>query len=161
MKYRFTFLYVLSIVLVNYGFVKIPPIEVFAGTFWPPMSLLVGFIFVIRDFSQREIGHYVLVAMLLGAGISWFMASPQVAMASAVAFMISELVDWLVYTVTKRPLSERILYSSILGTPVDSVIFLGMIGFLSPIALIIQVLSKIFGALIVWWGLRRREQALA
>ena len=41
------------------------------------------------------------------------------------------------------------------------VVFLGMIGFLSPVAVVIQALSKIVGALIVWWGIRRREQALA
>lgn len=161
MKYRYTLLYIALIVLVNYGFAKVPPIEISAGVLWPPVSLLVGFVFVVRDFSQREIGHYVLGAMLVGAGLSWFMAGPTIAIASATAFLVGELVDWLVYTFTRRPLSERILYSSILGTPVDSVVFLGMIGFLSPIAAIIQTLSKILGAFIVWWLIRRREQVPA
>ena len=160
MKYRFTILYIALIVVVNYLFAVIPPIELPGGTFWPPVSLLVGFIFVVRDFSQREIGQYVLGAMLVGAGISAVM-NLEIALASATAFLISELVDWLVYTFTKRPLSERILYSSLLSTPVDSVVFLGMIGFLSPVAVVIQALSKILGALIVWWGVRRREQAHA
>lgn len=157
MRYRFTILYIALIAAVNYAFVVIPPIALPGGAVWPPVSLLVGFVFVARDYSQREVGHYVLVAMLVGAGISWFMASPQVAIASAAAFMISEVVDWLVYTFTKRPLSERILYSSVLGTPVDSVVFLGMIGFLSPVAAIIQTASKLIGAVIVWWLVRRRE----
>ena len=161
MRYRYTILYIALIALVNYAFVIIPPITLPGGAIWPPVSLLVGFIFVARDFAQREVGHFVLVAMLIGAGISWFMASPQIAIASAAAFLISEVVDWAVYTITKRPLSERILYSSALGTPVDSVVFLGLIGFLSPAAAIIQTASKLIGAFIVWWMLRRREMALA
>ena len=160
MKYRYTLLYIALIVLVNWGFVIIPRVEIFPATFWPPVSLVVGFVFVARDFSQREIGHYVIIAMLVGAGLSWFMA-PAVAIASATAFLVGELVDWLVYTFTRRPLSERILYSSILGTPVDSVVFLGMIEALSLVTVVILTASKIVGALIVWWLVRRREQVPA
>ena len=31
------------------------------------MALIVGFVFVVRDFAQREVGHRVLLAMLAGA----------------------------------------------------------------------------------------------
>lgn len=161
MYYRCTLLYIVLIALVNYAFIIIPPITLPGGAVWPPVSLLVGFVFVARDFSQREVGHFVLVAMLIGAGISWFMVNPQIAIASAAAFTISELVDWLVYTVTKRPLSERILYSSALGTPVDSMVFLSMIGYLSPVAVVIQTVSKLVGAVVVWWLVRRRHAAPA
>lgn len=161
MYYRYTLLYIVLIALVNYAFVIIPPITLPGGAVWPPVSLLVGFVFVARDFSQREVGHFVLVAMLIGAGISWFMVNPQIAIASAAAFTISELVDWLVYTMTKRPLSERILYSSALGTPVDSMVFLSMIGFLSPVAVVIQTVSKLAGAVVVWWLVRRHQAAPA
>jgi twinkle protein len=36
------------------------------------MSFLVGFIFVLRDFSQREIGHRVLAAMALDLDVVIF-----------------------------------------------------------------------------------------
>lgn len=157
MKYFNTIIYVILIVLVNYLFTVVPLVELPGGTMWPPVALVVGFVFVARDFAQREIGHWVLAAMGLGVAISYFMASPQVALASAVAFAVSELVDWAVYTFTGRPLSERILYSSILGTPVDSVIFLSMVGFFSVAGAIAMTLSKLLGALIVWWLIRRRE----
>ena len=61
---------------------------------------MICFIFILRDFAQREIGHKVLGAMAVGAVLSYFMADPFVAFASVVAFMISELVDWVVYTFT-------------------------------------------------------------
>jgi uncharacterized PurR-regulated membrane protein YhhQ (DUF165 family) len=156
-RYRSTLVYIALIVAVNWGFTVVPLVNMPGGEMWPPLSLAVGFIFVVRDFAQREIGHRVLLAMLVGAGLSYVMAAPYVAIASAAAFLVSELVDWLVYTVTRRPLSERILYSSLLGTPVDSVVFLWGIGHLSVTGVVAMTVSKMLGALVVWWLIRRRE----
>jgi uncharacterized PurR-regulated membrane protein YhhQ (DUF165 family) len=149
------------IVAVNYAFIVVPLVKLPDGTMWPPVSLLVGFVFVARDFAQRKIGHKVLLAMLVGVAISYFMANPFVATASAAAFLISELVDWAVFTYTKRPLSQRILFSSLLGAPVDSAIFLGLLGLLSPVGVAAMTASKLVGAFIVWWMIRRREDASA
>lgn len=149
------FAYILAIVLVNVGFEHLPLVPV-GGVMWPPMSLAVGFVFVLRDFSQREIGHGVLVAMLAGAAMSWWMASPYVAVASAAAFLVSELADWTVYTWTRRPLHERIMWSSALGTPIDSAVFLLLIGHFSWLAVALMTASKMLGALIVAESLRRR-----
>lgn len=157
--YKSTLLYIALIVAVNYGFSAVPLVKLPDGTLWPPMSLVVGFIFVLRDFAQREIGHKVLLAMLTGAALSYVMASPYVAIASAAAFLVSELVDWLIYSVTKRPLSQRILYSSLLATPLDSAVFLFGIGAFSWVGLLAMTVSKLIGAAIVWWLIRRREEA--
>ena len=152
-KYKYTFGYILSILLVNIGFVYIQPIPLL-GEMFPPMSIIVGFIFILRDFAQREVGHKVLAAMAVGAVLSYFMADPFVAFASVVAFMISELVDWVVYTFTKRPLKDRILLSSGLSTPIDSAVFLLMLGFFSPLGFILMTIAKMVAALIIWWRLR-------
>lgn len=155
--YKSTLLYIALIVAVNYGFTAVPLVKLPDGTLWPPMSLVVGFIFVVRDFAQREIGHKILFAMLVGAALSYVMAAPFVALASAAAFAVSELMDWLIYSVTKRPLSSRILYSSLLATPIDSAVFLFGIGAFSIVGVITMTASKLVGALIVWWLIRRRE----
>ncbi|NQV57353.1 MAG: VUT family protein [Rhodospirillales bacterium] len=160
MKFLNTAVYIALIVLVNWAFTVVPLVELPGGTMWPPVALVVGFVFVARDFAQREIGHYVLGAMLVGVGISYFMAGPGIATASAAAFLISELADWAVYSFTRRPLSTRILYSSILGTPIDSVVFLGMVGILSVAGAAAMTASKLIGALIVWWLIRRREETV-
>ena len=157
MRFKYTILYVVLIVAVNWAFTVIPPVALPGGTLWPPVSLLVGFVFVIRDFAQREIGHFVLLAMLVGAGLSYVMADPAVAIASAAAFAVSELADWAVYSFTGKSLSERILYSSALGTPIDSAVFLAGIGFFSAAGVAAMTASKMIGALIVWWMIRRRE----
>lgn len=158
-RFRFTLLYIALIVAVNWGFTVVPLVKLPGGELWPPMSLVVGFIFVVRDFAQREVGHRVLIAMLIGAALSYVMAAPYVALASAAAFLVSEIADWLVYTVTRRPLSQRILFSSLFGTPVDSVVFLYGIGHLTVSGVAAMTASKLMGALIVWWMIRRREAA--
>jgi uncharacterized PurR-regulated membrane protein YhhQ (DUF165 family) len=159
MGLKFTVLYIALIVAVNYAFTQVPPITLADGTVWPPVSLVVGFVFVVRDFAQREIGHRVLLAMLIGAVLSYFMADSFVAVASAAAFAVSELADWAVYSFTKRPLSQRILYSSALGAPIDSGVFLAGIGLFSATGVAAMTLSKMAGAVLVWWIVRRREAA--
>jgi queuosine precursor transporter len=149
--------YVLLIVAINYGFSVVPLVALPGGEMWPPLSLAVGFVFVARDFAQRAVGHWVLAGMAVGGILSWWLADPYVAVASVSAFVVSEVIDWLVFTFSKRPLGGRVLLSSALGTPVDSVIFLGMIGALGWLGVIAMTLSKMAGALAVWWFLRSRR----
>jgi len=106
MRFRYTVVYIALIVAVNYGFTVTPLVALPGGEKWPPLSLIVGFIFVARDFAQREIGHRVIIAMLAAGGISYVLADPFVAVASLAAFLIGEFADWAVYSFTKRPLSH-------------------------------------------------------
>lgn len=152
-----TLSYIGLIVLVNWGFTVTPLIPLPTGDMFPPMSLVVGLIFVARDFSQREVGHWVIPAMLIGGALSWWMADPFVAVASVSAFLISELADWAVYTWTKKPFAQRVLISSAVGTPLDSIVFLAIIGHISVTAVIVMTVAKMLGALVVWWMLQKRE----
>ena len=152
---KYTVLYICLIVAVNWLFTVIPLVPIF-GTMFPPASLAVGLIFVLRDFAQREIGHKVIGAMLVGGLLSWFMADPFVAVASVTAFLISESADWGIYPWTKKPFAQRILISSIVSTPIDSAVFLAMIGHFSILALVLMTISKMIGALVVWWMIGKR-----
>lgn len=143
---------------VNWAFAIIPLVELPGGDLWSPAALIVGFVFVVRDFAQRRVGHHILWAMLAGCAISWIMASPQLALASAAAFAIGELADWTCYTFTKRPFSQRILLSSAIGVPLDSFAFLSFIGIASPMSIAIMSASKLLGAFLVFSLVRRREQ---
>ena len=53
--------YVLAIVIANLGFSYIPMIPIGFGEMFAPMSLLVGFLVVRRDYAQQELGHKVLI----------------------------------------------------------------------------------------------------
>jgi uncharacterized PurR-regulated membrane protein YhhQ (DUF165 family) len=152
----FSALYLTSIVLVNVGFAYVP---LFHG--WPPMSLAVGVVFVLRDLAQREIGHRVILLMLAGAVLSYFMASPTIAFASCAAYLVSETIDWAVYTWIKRPLHDRVLVSSLISTPVDSAVFLALIGFFSWGGVALMTVSKLLGAAAAYVWLRKRAAVTA
>lgn len=158
---KYAFLYILTLVLVNFAFDNVPLLSLPGGEMWSPVALVVGFVFVIRDYAQREIGHLVLPAMLVGGVISYFMSTPEIAVASVAAFLIGELVDWAVYTFTGRPFSQRVLLSSALSTPIDSIVFLSLIGIFSVPSVLIMTASKMFGAIVVYFLVRRRETSLA
>lgn len=154
MKYSIAYLF--AVVAANIGFAYVPLIH---G--WPPMSLVVGLVFVLRDLAQREIGHRVLMLMLVGAALSAVMASPAVAFASCAAYVVGELVDWAVFTLSRRPLHQRVVLSSLLGTPVDSAVLLGLIGFLTVEGVLLMTASKMIGAIVVAWMMRRKGWAVA
>ncbi len=158
---KYAFLYVASVVLINLAFAVIDPLVLPGGSVWSPVALIVGFTFVIRDFVQREIGHWVLPAMLVGGVISWYMAGPDIAVASMAAFLAGETLDWAVYTFTGKPFSQRILWSSAVGTPIDSCVFMYLMGLFSLPAVLLMTASKMVGALIVFYLTRRRELAAA
>lgn len=150
--------YIGAVVAINWLFVVVPMVPVL-GTMFPPVMLVVGFVFVFRDFAQREIGHWVVIAMLVAGGISYFMSAPVVALASVTAFLISEAIDWAVYTFTRKPLSQRILVSSAVAVPVDTIVFLQMVGFFDWTAVALVSAAKMLGALVFWAVLNRREKA--
>lgn len=151
---KMSLIYLAAVVIANIGFTYLPMIPLPYGGMLAPMSFLVGFVFVFRDYAQREIGHKVLLFMAIGVVASYILADPFVAVASAVAFALSEAIDWAIYTVYRKPLKDRILVSSAVSTPVDSAVFMLMLGFFSWYGLLIMVASKMVGAGVVWWRLR-------
>ncbi len=84
-----------------------------------------GLAFTFRDLTQDTLGRaWTIGAIVVGAGLSALL-SPQLALASGTAFLLSELADLVVYT----PLRERhwlaaVAVSNTVGLLVDSVLFL-------------------------------------
>lgn len=153
--------YISLIAGINWIYEITPLVTLPGGDLWSPVDIIVGFVFVIRDFAQRKIGHYVLLAMLAGIVLSWMTVSRELAFASAAAFAVGELADWAIFTVTGKPFSQRILLSSLLGAPLDSLVFLTLVGLASPLAMQVQISSKLAGALLVFYLVYRREKRAA
>jgi len=149
-------IYILTIILVNIGFTLIPPIDIGFGLF-APMSIVAGAVFVARDYAQRAVGDVVLVAMIVGCFVSYELADPNVAIASAVSFAFSEFIDWLIFSLTKKPFNERVLISSLIAAPIDTAVFLLYIDILSIPTFVLMVLSKLLVAIGVWhYGKRQK-----
>lgn len=123
--------YIASIVAANwmtatFGLLSIGfGLAVTAGTF------AAGAALVLRDGVQTALGKaWVLGAIVAGAALSFALSTPSIAVASAIAFLVSELVDFAVFTPLRgRSLPAAVLLSSIVSAPVDTVLFLHIAGF--------------------------------
>lgn len=155
-----TALYIASIVLVNWMFTAIAPWQTPLGDLYLA-NIVVGFIFVLRDYAQRETGHYILFATAAAGVLTWFMVDPAIAVASISAFILSETADWGVYSFLRRPLSQRILISSMIALPLDTFAFQYLAGYLTPAAFVTEIASKAVGVVLVWYLLRMRDRKLA
>ncbi|HBS41533.1 MAG TPA: hypothetical protein DEA26_02545 [Oceanospirillales bacterium] len=151
--------YVALIPFVNWSFGWAPQWQLpFAPEFgFNPVTIVTGLILVVRDFAQREMQHKVLVAMVIGVGWSFYYANPQIAIASASAFAIAELLDWLLFTFTRYRLSTRVMLSSLFAAPLDTTVFLFGAGFLTFPNWLMSVFGKLLGAAFVSAWVRRHE----
>lgn len=94
----------------------------------PSGVLMIGVALVLRDAVHERIGaqgSFALVVM--GAALSTMFGGAAVAVASALAFLVGETADLLVYApLRKRSRTLAVLASGVVGSAVDSVIFLWM-----------------------------------
>jgi len=137
-------------------------IPVAPGLMAPSGVTMIGIALVLRDLVQRRLGVGVAVgAILAGAALSALVAPPALVVASAAAFLLSELADFAVYTpLARRRLILAVVASSLVGLVVDSIVFLwlafGSLDFLAG-----QVVGKAWMVLLsipfVAW-LRRRDE---
>jgi uncharacterized PurR-regulated membrane protein YhhQ (DUF165 family) len=136
-------------------------IPVAPGVMAPSGVLMIGLALVLRDLVQRRLGvRWALAAILGGTLMSALLAPPALVLASAAAFLFSELVDLSVYTpLQRRGLVLAVAASSAAGLVVDSLLFLwlafGSLDFLAG-----QVLGKawmVLAALPVMAWLKRRD----
>ncbi len=160
--YPATLLYIIVVVLTNTLFLWIPFFSVL-GTTVTPADVTAGSIYVFRDFAQREIKHYVFIAMIIASIISYFLANQTIALASFLAFSTAELIDWSIFTFTGKPLSKRLLFSAALSAPVDSAVFCAMVGSLHWLDFVVMTFAKITGVLLIWfaWKMRSHESTVA
>lgn len=143
-----TLAYLVSVVGINVAFSSRPDLDLL----W---SVLVGLIFIFRDMMQRRLGHWSVAIMGAALAVSYLMADPFVAIASACAFAASETTDWLVFTITRRPLADRLFLSAGLSIPLDTAIFFGMIGLWAPLPWALAIASKFSGVAVVYLIMRR------
>lgn len=163
--FKYTLLYILLIPFINWSFTWAPMVELPGLAAWAfnPVTVVTGLVLVVRDFAQREIGHEVLIAMAIALFLTYVTSGGALALASGVAFLISELVDYALFTLTKYKLSTRVLLSSALAAPIDTTAFLYGSSFIRDAQLtvpnvVMSVGGKMFGAVIIWWLIKQRME---
>ena len=116
-------------VTTDYGFIPVGlGFQATAGT------IFAGFSLAARDAVQDTLGRvFVLGLIVVGTFISFAISAPEIAIASAAAFFIAELLNFAVYT----PIRERAKFgdrkwaiavtsSNFAGAVADTVVFLGI-----------------------------------
>ncbi|HEX3709164.1 MAG TPA: VUT family protein [Pseudolabrys sp.] len=169
----FLLLYCLTIPAANWmighvGVACIPQgpcvLPVAPGLRAPSGVLLIGAALVLRDLVQRRLGiEFGIAAIVAGAIISAGLSPPSIVIASASAFLLSEFVDFAVYTpLARKRLVLAVIASSAVGLVVDSIIFLwlafGSLDFLAG-----QIVGKAWMVLLsipLVAYLRRRDERL-
>lgn len=159
-SHKATLSYILLIIVLNKLFV-VAPLFFVLDEWVSPIDFTVGMVYIFRDFAQREIGRTIIFAMLFAGFLSYVLANETVAFASVSAFLIGEFIDWGIFTYTRKPLSQRLLWSATVSAPVDSFVFLTLLGRINWLSMIIMTTTKILGVLLVWgvWRLRQRKRA--
>lgn len=150
------------IVAANWAVQRFGIVEVGFGLRAPAAVYFVGVAFTLRDIVQNVLGRVVSVAaIVVGAGVS-AAVSPTLALASGLAFLSSELADFLVYTpLLRRGWVVALVPANLVGCVVDSLVFLtlafGSLAFLPG-----QVLGKAWmtGAAVLLLAPLRRWYAI-
>jgi hypothetical protein len=99
-----------------------------AGTF------AAGLILALRDGIQDALGRRIIFLLILtGAALSFFMSAPAIATASAAAFLISETVDFTIYTPLRKKSKlgdsrwlAAVVLANLAGALTDTIVFLGI-----------------------------------
>lgn len=117
-----------------------------AGTYAASLALLA------RDLAQDTSGRLaVLVAVVVGAALSAWLSTPQLALASGSAFLIAELADMGVYTPLRREgWARAVIASNLVGSLVDTLVFLALAGFpVTALAVGGQMAGKLLWATLI------------
>ncbi|MCX4577498.1 MULTISPECIES: VUT family protein [unclassified Streptomyces] len=157
--------YIATIPAANLAVTHFGAVPVGFGYVAPAGVYLVGLALVLRDLAREAVGRgAVLAAIAIGTVLSYLLADPSLATASAVAFAVAETMDFVVYEpLRKRGLLVAILASNAVGLLADSLLFLHL-AFGSFNYLPGQILGKAwmtFAAVVVLALLRRRSRVIA
>lgn len=137
------------------------------GPWFSPINafMLIGLDLTLRDVMQDRFNRWQLAGVILAGGaITWLVnpAAKHIAIASAVAFLVSAIADWATYTALRsKPWLVRSNGSNVVGAAVDSVIFPTLaFGSFLPHIIALQFAAKVGGGAI-WSLLLRRLIARA
>lgn len=143
--------YVATILAANYVTTQFGVVPVGFGLMATAGTYLIGVLFILRDSLQDVAGKAaVLGAIALGAALSYVVSAPAIALASVVAFVVAEVVDFAIYTpLRRRGYIRAAATSNVVGAVLDTLLFLWVAGFPISGAFAGQVVGKLLITLVV------------
>lgn len=139
-----------SILLSNWAVDTFHFIPVGFGQYAVAGVLFAGIALAARDLVQDAWGRWAIVVLIvIGSVMSFLLAAPQFAIASAVAFLLAEGMDFAIYTPLRarakfgdRRWAVAVIASNLVGALVDTFVFIGIAFGFS------QVLDELAGQMI-------------
>ena len=153
--------YVATIPAANYLVTHYGAVPVGLGLAAPAGVFTVGLALVLRDLLHERAGRWpVLAAIATGTLLSYLLAAPALATASAAAFGLAELADMAVYTpLRRRGLIPAVLASNAVGLVIDSALFLwlafGNLAYL-PGQIVAKTEMTLLAVAVLWFLDKRR-----
>lgn len=119
-----------AIVLANYLVGRYGLVPVGFGLLAPAGVYAAAVTFPARDIAQRSGGRFAgVLAIVVGATLSFAVSSHQIAIASGATFLCSETLDFLVYTpLARKYFVPAVVLSGIFAAALDSWLFLHLAG---------------------------------
>jgi uncharacterized PurR-regulated membrane protein YhhQ (DUF165 family) len=116
--------YAVTIVAANWTTTRWPDVRLLT-LHVPGGSFFAGLALTWRNVLQDVWGRCaVLIAIGAGTGLTWLVAPPRIAQASLLAFAVSELAAFAVYTVLRRQSWHvAVIATNSVGVLVDSLVF--------------------------------------
>lgn len=119
--------FIATIYVANYLVTEYGVVDVGFGLMAPAAVFAAGFAFTFRDLVHSTLGRFAVVAAIVIGALVSLGVSERFALASAVAFLVSEMVDFAIFTrVADRSWLGAVAASNIGGLVIDSVLFLAI-----------------------------------
>lgn len=159
-RYGFTLILITiaMLVLANWATSAFGFIPVGFGRYATAGTLFAGATLATRDAIQDILGRKAVIIVIVGGAIlSFAIATPEIAIASGVAFALSELLDFAIYTPlrSKSKLGDKrwavaVMTSNIVGAVIDSIVFIGIAFGMSLVSenLIGQMIGKLWATIL-------------
>lgn len=121
-----------SLLLANWATTALGFIPVGFGVDATAGTLVAGVALAARDLIQDSLGRVaVLCVILVGSVLSFAISAPEIALASAAAFLFAEMADFAAYTPIRmkakfgdKRWAAAVIVSNLVGALADTVIFL-------------------------------------
>jgi uncharacterized PurR-regulated membrane protein YhhQ (DUF165 family) len=129
----------------------------FFGPWVSPINafLFIGLDLALRDWLHVRLRIWQMGVLIFGSGALTFLLNPaavHIALASAAAFTVAALVDWLVFFKLRGSWLFRANSSNVAGAAVDSLVFPTLaFGVLMPHIIAMQFAAKVSGGVIWAW----------
>lgn len=123
--------FIATILAANYVTTQYGMVPVGFGLTATAGTYFAGLAFILRDLVQDKAGRKAVLGLIVaGAVLSYAISAPFIATASAAAFLLSEGADFAVYSpLRKHGYVRAAVASNLVGSVVDTILFLTVAGF--------------------------------